>query len=137
MSLTLPLRHLDSAAGITVPVLCIKLVHRSNSLQLSFWSTSTAEALSPATTMTPLQENVAISVTQDTELVFINSSPIQLACLPKPRVIKRKDNHFMLRCSPTSPTLGIRRKVGSERTSGMSKKQAARSKGDYASTNGT
>ena len=82
--------------------------------------------------MTPLQENVACSVTQDTELVTIDSSPIQLAYLPKPRVTKRKDDRFMLRYSPVSPTLGVRNRPGLQ----ISNNQAAKSNRGYATING-
>lgn len=67
-----------------------------------------------------------------TELVFIDSSPINIAGLPKARVLKRKDNHYMLPSSPSSPTLNMRRK-SDKRTS---ENQVARAKRDYIRTDG-
>ncbi len=52
------------------------------------------------------------AVTQDTELVFIDSSPIRLANLPVPRVLKRKGTYFYASLFPNVPTLDIRSQAG-------------------------
>ncbi len=90
-------------------------------------------ALANAAAMSPPRAPPLVA--QDTELVFIDSSPIQLAHLPRPRVLKRKESHFMLRRSPTSPTLDIRSQAGL-RTFKSPEKQTTRSKRDYISVNG-
>lgn len=43
---------------------------------------------------------------QATELVIINSSRPKAGLLPDPRVIKRRNNHYMLPQSPESPSPG-------------------------------
>lgn len=67
-----------------------------------------------------------------TELVFIDSSPINIAGLPKARVLKRRNNHYMLPHSPSSPTLNIGGKSGEQ----MSGKPVARAQRDYTLTEG-
>ena len=67
-----------------------------------------------------------------TELVFIDSSPINIAGLPRARVLRRKEDHYMLPRSPPSPTLNIRRRSDAC----VSAKPTPRTKKDYALTNG-
>ena len=86
---------------------------------------------SQAKVMTPeLPENDGSLI--PTELVFIDSSPINIAHLPRARVLRRKDNHYMLPRSPLSPTLNFRPKAGTCK----SDKQTARTKRDYVLANG-
>ena len=56
-------------------------------------------------TMTPLKTNDASHNYQETELVFINSTPEKGTGLPVARVFKRKDGRYMRFRSPCSPTL--------------------------------
>ncbi len=62
-------------------------------------------------------------VNQDTKFVTIDSTQMHLDGLPKPRVMKRKDDRFILLYSATSPTSDMA--------------QAAKSKGGYSTTDGT
>lgn len=69
---------------------------------------------------------------QETEIVFINSSPVNLIGLPVPRVLKRKNNHYMRPRSPVSPTLKFL-KYNEIPTSGS---REARLKRDFLQTQG-
>lgn len=73
----------------------------------------------PRTTVAPYQE---------TELVIINSSPIKAWACPNPRVIKRKENHYMCPRSPISPFGG--------KVAPLSGSSSARLKSDYVKING-
>ncbi len=70
---------------------------------------------------------------QETEIVFINSSPVKLNGLPAPRVLKRKEDYYMLPRSPVSPT----HKSSKRKANFPSGSRAARLKHDFVRTLGT
>lgn len=65
---------------------------------------------------------------QETEIITINSSPVEAWGGPNPRVIKRKNNRYMLPRSPISPSRNIMAPV-----SGSS---IARFQNNYMNVNG-
>lgn len=68
---------------------------------------------------------------QATELVTINSSPLRIGCLPRPRVIKRKNNRYMLPQSPESPSPRAANKAHSSAASSHPSHSRALHKKDF------